>query len=79
MRGKNKNKIYLVIDEANECPAIEKASKEKMKKYIKYLKKYLEADKTIKLFKKYPKVIVDYDCDLTRVCYLKNLTKEIIK
>ena len=76
-KGKNRNKVYLMIDEANECHAIEKASKEKIKKYIKYLKKYLESGRTIKLFRKYPKVISDYDCDLTGICYLKSLTKKV--
>ena len=76
-KGKNKNKVYLMIDKVNECPAIKKASKEKIKKYIKYLKNYLESDKIIKLFKKYPKIIYSYDYDLTRICYMKDLTKKL--
>jgi Fe-S-cluster containining protein len=76
-KGKNKNRIYLMVDKANECPILKKSSKEKKKKYIRYLKKYLEGERTIRLFKKYPEMISDYDCDLTRVCYMKNLTKKL--
>ncbi len=75
--GKNKNRIYLMVDKVNECPVIKKVSKEKKKKYIKYLQKYLEEEETVRLFKKYPDMISDYDCDLDRICYLENLTKKL--
>lgn len=78
MRNKEKDKIYLMMDKVNNCPSIKKASTEKRKKYIKYLKKYLNDEKTIKLLKKYPKMISDYDYDLTKICFMEDLTKKIL-
>lgn len=77
-KGKNKNRVYLMVDAVNECHAIKKASKEKMKRYITYLKKYLESDKVATFLKKYPKMIRDYDCDLTKICYMERLTKRLM-
>ena len=66
-----------MFDEVNEFHEIKKASKEKIKKYIKYLKNYLESGKVARLLKKYPKMISKYDDDLTRICYMKDLTKKL--
>ena len=76
-KGKAKDKIYLMVDKANECHGMKKVPKEKLKKYIKYLKNYLESGKIITHLKKNKSMISNYDCDLTRVCYMKDLTKKM--
>ncbi len=75
--GKDKKNIYLVIDYLENCPAIKNISEKEMKRYINYLKEYLQSKRMIRFFNEHPELIRDYDYDYTRICIMNILTKEL--
>jgi len=75
MRSQDRKMVLLAMDDAEECPAVEKVNEKILKNYVKYLKRRIQSKKMYDFFKKNPGLIYPYDEELMIVCELEKLQR----